>query len=531
MPRDHRWQHLQNCQLPAHLLKIVMNLYHDDEYILVDGDKHARVQPTHGVKQGCPLSPLLFSLYLNDIPNIFHGIEGACTGIPSFTISHLLYADDLCLTSNSPSSMQQMLDRLSTYSRSKYLTVNTQKSVIVCFNSRGSNLPVFLYDNEQIPLSDHFKYLGMFCDKNLNLNKAAEEALKPCLASMMRIRTFLQEHKLSNRLHACAWLFKVYVIPASMYASQIWATSYLRQGHEMENCIQKGLLRFLRALLGVRSSTPSWSVLRECGVEPIQLNWLRACARLYNNLVYANSPLLRQTLQADITLSQFNPACWVSHFLSGTNGLTHTLLYHEQIQNGSPLNLSQLVLDLRKRHLDFWQQPLLSQHQPRDSGINSRTCTYHHWCALPHRNAHVTSSPYTTPKYFHLDLPKHVVCSVARFRLRVHHLKIEKNSWDGNICPNCDLCEANDDVQDEQHVLFKCTHPHVCQLRRKYASLFSGSVLSISTLAAQGSPFLPASHFVHPLDMRCFLNQSNYKLCYFLHELLTFYEQASSQSI
>jgi len=31
---------------------------------------------------------------------------------------------------------------------------------------------------------------------------------------------------------------------------------------------------------------------------------------------------------------------------------------------------------------------------------------------------------------------------------------------------------------------------------------------------------LPASHFVHPLDMRCFLNQSNYKLCYFLHELL-----------
>jgi len=95
---------------------------------------------------------------------------------------------------------------------------------------------------------------------------------------------------------------------------------------------KKGLLRFLRALLGVRSSTPSWSVLRECGAEALQLNWLRACARLYNNLVYANSPLLRQTLRADNTLSQFNRACWVSHFLSGTYGLTHTLLYHEQIQ-------------------------------------------------------------------------------------------------------------------------------------------------------------------------------------------------------
>eukprot|EP00983_Pelagomonas_calceolata_P078784 1154372-Pelagomonas_calceolata.AAC.1 len=44
-------------------------------------------------------------------------------------------------------------------------------------------------------------------------------------------------------------------------------------------CIQKWLLGFLRSMLGVRTSTPSWSVLRECGIEPIQFNWFRACAR------------------------------------------------------------------------------------------------------------------------------------------------------------------------------------------------------------------------------------------------------------
>jgi hypothetical protein len=44
------------------MLSILENLYDADEYTLLDGDKSATVQPSFGVKQGCPLSPLLFSI-------------------------------------------------------------------------------------------------------------------------------------------------------------------------------------------------------------------------------------------------------------------------------------------------------------------------------------------------------------------------------------------------------------------------------------------------------------------------------------
>eukprot|EP00983_Pelagomonas_calceolata_P064835 1148310-Pelagomonas_calceolata.AAC.2 len=51
-----------------------------DEHVLKDGEKTARVNPNTGVKQGCPLYPLIFSLYVDDIDEIAEGVQGAVTG-------------------------------------------------------------------------------------------------------------------------------------------------------------------------------------------------------------------------------------------------------------------------------------------------------------------------------------------------------------------------------------------------------------------------------------------------------------------
>eukprot|EP00983_Pelagomonas_calceolata_P003167 103638-Pelagomonas_calceolata.AAC.1 len=66
----------------------------------------------------------------------------------------------------------------------KSLVVNTQKSQVMCFNSRSTNLPSFFYDGSPLPYTHHFKYLGMMFDKNLNLSAAADAALQPFMKDL-----------------------------------------------------------------------------------------------------------------------------------------------------------------------------------------------------------------------------------------------------------------------------------------------------------------------------------------------------------
>jgi len=157
-------------------------LYHADECTLLDGYKTASVQPSFSVKQRCPLSPLLFAIYLNDIDSIADGGKGALTGTQIFSGDPHAVADNLSLMFSNPNHMQTMLNKLVAFAQGKSLSVNMRKSELMCFNSDTNNLPPLFYDGAQLPYTDSFKYLGVACDRHINLNTAADAALHPFTA-------------------------------------------------------------------------------------------------------------------------------------------------------------------------------------------------------------------------------------------------------------------------------------------------------------------------------------------------------------
>lgn len=519
IPRSHLWQHLKRIRMPSCLLRAITNMYDDDWYVLMDGAKTARVQPSRGVKQGCPLSPLLFALYINDIGHwVTNGVCGAKTGSEGVRVTHLLYADDLCLVANDERQLQLMLDRLSEYAPAKHLVINAAKSEVVHFNTNAnSRVPTFRLGSHALACKDSFRYLGMLFTRRLNMSASADHAVQPFMAAVHRVRDFLRSHELLDRPDVALWLGKVYVLPAGMYASQVWGTPFLRQDREFESAVQMCHLNYLKRVLGVKRTAPNWAVLRECGHEPLRFYWFRAAVKLYNSMRGSNSDLLQRVARADCALRARAPGCWTSQLMAALQGLRGGQAYCDAVVRGEPVDLSSFCANLKAQLRSVWAD--VHGLNPRAS--SGKLVAYHNWMAvpLPRRLDSVF-----IPKYLRADLPRHVVRNVSRFRLRAHHLRVEAVHWSSGPI-TCDRCDCND-VQDELHALFFCRSPRVIQLRQKYACLFERVFRPLQAFSSDPHPYSQLHHQVDNLDMRRFLEQPNRRLPFFLSELMDVFDLA-----
>ncbi len=126
---------------------------------------------------------------------------------------------------------------------------------------------------------------------------------------------------------------------------------------------------------------------------------------------------------------------------------------------------------------------------------DNKLANYHSWFACPLSDLQADSrtrvrnggAPLMPPRYLHLDLPKHVLRNVSRFRLRAHTLAVKSSIWHGGN----GACAA---VQNEVHVLFHCQDLFVCSLRRKYSFLFFPFCQSFSSEAPYIPHALPTRH-------------------------------------
>ncbi|BDA41140.1 Glyoxalase 3 at C-terminar half [Coccomyxa sp. Obi] len=140
---------------------------------------------TMGVKQGCPLSPLLFGIYLDGLQKILEATES--TDAPCLNgkpVPVMLYADDLALLSHSREGLQKSLDMLGTFSHDRGLTVSVEKTKVLVFAKRKTLIsPPVVYAEQ--PLAQLERVLivctseGVLGDTDVPTGVWAEELAAP----------------------------------------------------------------------------------------------------------------------------------------------------------------------------------------------------------------------------------------------------------------------------------------------------------------------------------------------------------------
>ena len=355
------WAALQRAGIGGCMLASLQALYADVPVCVKSaGGLSSTFQSIIGVKQGCPLSPLLFGLFLDDFEQHVQrtlGAAAACLPVlAGRRIPPLLFADDMLLISTSPAGLRAQLLALQSYCDGKKLTVNAAKTQVMIMRPGGGSGgrlaadEVFSYAGKPLQVVKATKYLGLTfaqLSKRHGFACCAEELARAGQRALFAMRRRAWEMGAGATEHQLQ-LFDIFVQPVLSYGCEVWGVDLLGQ---LDSAPERVHRWFCRRLLGLPQGASSAVALAELGRWPLHVHWVRQLCRFWNRLLEVqgeerlvawafqdNLELMREQMREEGQGRACSSPCWALRwfrFLQTAPTDTGTLVWLTELDEGA----------------------------------------------------------------------------------------------------------------------------------------------------------------------------------------------------
>ncbi|KAK3918528.1 Retrovirus-related Pol polyprotein from type-2 retrotransposable element R2DM, partial [Frankliniella fusca] len=241
VPHSAIFKLLRQHGVHSHFIDIVEEAYSGSTTTIITASGETKPVPmASGVKQGDPLSPIIFNLFIEVLLRSIQAIS-PLHGFQLFgrTLSCLAFADDIVILSNSSEAAQQMLNVAGEVASWVGLQFNAKKCATLSVSKRRSQTVHTTVQGQPIPSlrqEEAYQHLGV--PTGLYVNQTPESTIEQMLKDLHCVECSLLTDW--QKLDA----IRTFILPQATFAlqtSRIQKTCFTKLDQEIKRIVKKAL--------------------------------------------------------------------------------------------------------------------------------------------------------------------------------------------------------------------------------------------------------------------------------------------------
>ena len=368
-------------------------------------------------------------------------------------LSNLLWADDLVLLSTSPEGLQSAISKTHCFYNDLGLEMNSKKTKIMIFNSRGIKITKhnFFVGNQPLEVVEEYQYLGIKLKPSGSFKFAVSELFDKANRAWFAISNVLYQHK-KIAVKKALQLFDSLIRPIILYAVELWLPFIMpKKGLENESCLFKFWENFQpkvlnqkigRLVLSVHRKCSRLAVLGELGRFPVLIPAIKLCLKYQyqiglrdtNSLVFKALKDMKNNPEID---------SWFSRVEKIKSALKIPKLY------GKPEKVGSVLDKTLKGKFERFLLDEINVIKKNNDGLDHNKL----------RLYKTFKGCFKEEPYIKNILNRNQRMWLSRYRTSAHNLRIESGRYSSPITPLsqrvCFYCN-NGEIDNEQHAILQC---------------------------------------------------------------------------